>query len=80
VPSTNVTGMHGLRHLLTPGSPGYAALKLGAVAGVIGLRVALHRRSTRAHRDAGEAAPPAETSAQARRSPHPRSKKKRKRR
>jgi hypothetical protein len=31
-------------HLLTPGSPAYALLKLGAVGGVIALRMAMARR------------------------------------
>ena len=31
-------------HLLTPGSPAYALLKLGAVGGVFALRYALARR------------------------------------
>jgi hypothetical protein len=67
-----------LNHLLTPGSPGYAALKLGAVASVFGLQFALRRRAGRGHEDAAE--PVAATDEPARRSPHPRSKKKRRRR
>jgi hypothetical protein len=32
-------------HLLTPGSPAYAMLKVGAIGGVFALRFALVRRS-----------------------------------
>jgi hypothetical protein len=31
-------------HLLTPGSPAYALLKVGAIGGVIALRMAMARR------------------------------------
>jgi hypothetical protein len=69
--------MHAVRHLLTPGTPGYSALRLSAVAGVFGLQFALRRRS----RGSGEhPAEPAEAAAPSRRDPHPRSKKKRPRR
>ena len=65
-------------HLLTPGSGGYAVLKFGTVAGVVGLRFAVSRRSKQPGKPA-EPAPdvPAESP---RRTPHPRSKKKRSRR
>jgi hypothetical protein len=73
--------MHGLRHLLTPGTPGYAALKLGALAGVAGLHMAVRRRRRRGD-PAGHAttAPEPEHAAPAGRAPHPRSKKRRRRR
>jgi hypothetical protein len=32
-------------HLLTPGSPAYALLKVGAIGGVIALRMAMARRA-----------------------------------
>ena len=57
-------------HLLTPGSPAYALLKVGAIGGVFALRFALARRE-RARR--AEEAPPAAK-------PHAVSRKKRKRR
>ena len=36
--------MHALRHLLTPGSPVYALLKVAAVASVVAIQVAIARR------------------------------------
>jgi hypothetical protein len=56
-------------HPLTPGSPAYALLKLGAVGSIFALRFVLLRRSK-----AKEVPPPA------RRDPHPVSKKKKRRR
>ena len=65
-------------HLLTPGSPAYAMLKIGAVGGIFALRFALVRRN-RAH-DQGAAPEPVEAAAPVRRDPHPVSKKKKRRR
>ena len=56
-------------HPLTPGSPAYAALKVGAIGSVVALRFVLTRRNR-------EQEPPA----QPERSPHPVSKKKKRRR
>ena len=39
-------------HLLTPGSPAYAMLKVGAIGGIIALRLALAKRE-KARRDDG---------------------------
>ena len=69
-------GVHGLRHVLTPGSPTYAALKFGALAGIGGLTLAQRRRSRRRERPEATTEPPAAPA----RAPHPRSKKKRSRR
>jgi len=62
-------------HLLTPGSPAYAMLKVGAVGGLFALRFALVRRNK-------EKQPEPEVAAAepASRSPHPVSKKKKRRR
>ena len=62
-------------HLLTPGSPAYALLKVGAIGGVFALRFALvkRERAKRAEEDAPAAAA-------VRRDPHPVSRKKKKRR
>lgn len=62
-------------HPLTPGSPAYAMLKLGAVGSLVALRFALARRNR--DRD-GSAPEPAATEPE--RSPHPVSRKKKKRR
>jgi hypothetical protein len=62
--------LHGLRHVLTPGTPGYAALKLAAVGGVVGLQFALRRR------DARHEPPAPEPVHQPSPRPHSRSKKK----
>ncbi|HZN88574.1 MAG TPA: hypothetical protein VFB44_06350 [Thermoleophilaceae bacterium] len=66
-------------HPLTPGSPAYAAAKLAAVGGLFALRIALSRRkrSTPESDHADEAPTP---SAELRRSPHPVSRRKAKRR
>lgn len=66
-------------HLLTPGSPAYAMLKVGAIGGIFALRFALVRKNKakeepRAEAEAVEVAPPA------RRDAHPVSKKKKRRR
>jgi hypothetical protein len=59
-------------HPLTPGNPAYAVAKIGAIGGLIALRVAMSRRSKRQKEPAGEPAPGAETPAR----PHPVSKRK----
>jgi hypothetical protein len=62
-------------HLLTPGSPAYALLKVGAIGGIFALRFVLKRRERERH--AGEAgAPVPEPAAKG----HPVSRKKRKHR
>jgi hypothetical protein len=69
--------VNALRHLLTPGTPAYAALKIGAVGGVLGLQHVVRRRAARDH----HAAPREATSQdESRTRPHPRSRKKRRRR
>ena len=65
-------------HLLTPGSPAYAMLKVGAIGSVFALRFALVRRN-KAKEEHAEAEHVA-TAAPARRDPHPVSKKKKRRR
>jgi hypothetical protein len=62
-------------HLLTPGSPAYAMLKVGAIGSIFALRFALVRRNRSKHEEpeAIEAPQPAPT-------PHPVSKKKKRRR
>lgn len=63
-------------HLLTPGSPAYALLKVGAIGGVVALRFALVRRGRAQHEgEAAQAAP----GASPRRDPHPVSRKKKRR-
>lgn len=75
--------VHGLRHVLTPGTPVYGALKLGALAGIVGLKVAVGRRDRRGggerHGTAAGGHDPVAAGPD-RRDPHPRSKKKRRRR
>jgi hypothetical protein len=66
--------VHALPHILTPGTPTYAVLKLGAVGSMFGLQHALRRRA-RDHNGAELRA--AESRGGSRRRPHPRSKKKR---
>ena len=63
-------------HPLTPGSPAYAALKVGAIGTVVALRFALTRRN----RDQHEQEPTVEPQAKRERSPHPVSRKKKRRR
>ena len=65
-------------HPLTPGSPAYAMLKVGAIGGLIGLRFALVRRN-KSHKGAAER-DPVEVAAPIRRDPHPVSRKKKRRR
>jgi hypothetical protein len=55
-------------HPLTPGSPAYAIAKISAIGGLIGLRVALARRSRR-KAEAEEA--PVAAEEQRRPKPHP---------
>jgi hypothetical protein len=59
-------------HPLTPGSPAYALLKVGAIGSIFALRLALARRGR-------EGAPP-EREPEAIRSPHPVSKKRKRKR
>ncbi len=65
-------------HLLTPGSPGYAMLKVGAIGGIIALRFAFVCKNKSADRPAEpepiEVAPPVP------RDRHPVSRKKKRRR
>ena len=61
-------------HPLTPGSPAYTALKVGALGTVVALRFALTRRNR--HEDE----PVAEPQPERERSAHPVSKKKKRRR
>jgi hypothetical protein len=62
-------------HLLTPGSPAYALLKVGAIGGLFALRFALARRGGAEH-----AAPEPESNAALARKPHPVSRKKKRKR
>ena len=62
-------------HPLTPGSPAYAALKVGAIGTVVALRFALTRRNRHEDPAATEAVPAARE-----RSPHPVSRKKKRKR
>jgi hypothetical protein len=73
--------MVALGHLLTPGTPTYAVLKVGALAGVAGLSFAVRRRAkhTPPHAADDGRGPGSEAEA-ARRAPHPRSQKKKRRR
>jgi hypothetical protein len=63
-------------HPLTPGSPVYAALKVGALGSVVALRFALTRRNRGGHDDE----PAAEPEPERQRSPHPVTRKKKRRR
>ena len=63
-------------HPLTPGSPAYSALKVGAIGSVVALRFVLTRRKRGGHEQEAAPEPPPERQ----RSPHPVSKKKKKRR
>ena len=66
-------------HLLTPGSPAYAMLKVGAIGGIFALRFALVRKN-KAKENSAAAAEPAVDAPPVRRDPHPVSKKKKRRR
>jgi patatin-like phospholipase/acyl hydrolase len=66
-------------HPLTPGSPAYAMLKVGAIGSVVALRFALTRRNRDQHETAPEQAA-AELPAERQRSAHPVSRKKKRRR
>jgi hypothetical protein len=65
-------------HILTPGSPAYALAKVGAIGGLIALRVVMARRD-RARRE-HEAEPVAPPQPERRPQPHPVSRKKQRRR
>jgi hypothetical protein len=65
-------------HILTPGSPAYALAKVGAIGGLIALRVVMARRD-RARREQ-EAEPEAAPHPERRPQPHPVSRKKQRRR
>jgi hypothetical protein len=66
-------------HPLTPGSPAYAMLKVGAIGSVIALRFVLTRRNRHQEGEAPEQAA-AELPAAPRRPAHPVSRKKKRRR
>jgi hypothetical protein len=69
--------LHAAIHPLTPGSPAYAFAKVGAIGGLIALRVVLSRRSRRSDSEpAAEVPAAAERPAQ----PHPVSARKARRR
>jgi hypothetical protein len=65
-------------HVLTPGSPAYAALKLSAIGGLVALRFVLSRRARTKREPAAEPAGP--TATERRPSPHPVSARKKRRR
>ena len=67
-------------HPLTPGSPAYAALKVGAIGSIVALRFALTRRSRHQERAEAPEHTAAEPPAERQRSAHPVSRKKKKRR
>jgi hypothetical protein len=67
--------MHAVKHLLTPGTQGYALLKMGALASVFGLQWSVRRRGR-----TPAAEPEATAAPSPRRDPHPRSKKKKRKR
>jgi hypothetical protein len=66
-------------HLLTPGHPAYAMLKIGAIGGIFALRFALGRKH-KAKEETATDAYAAETAPPVHRDPHPVSKKKKRRR
>jgi hypothetical protein len=66
-------------HPLTPGSPAYAMLKVGAIGSVVALRFALTRRNRHQDGDAAEQAA-TEPAAEPQRPAHPVSRKKKRRR
>jgi hypothetical protein len=65
-------------HILTPGSPAYALAKVGAIGGLIALRVVMARRDRSRREHEAETAPPPQPEPSSR--PHPVSRKKRRRR
>jgi hypothetical protein len=65
-------------HLLTPGSPAYAMLKVGAIGGIFALRFALVRKKKWG--DEAAAPEPVEVAPPVQRDPHPVSRKKKRRR
>ena len=65
-------------HPLTPGSPAYAMLKIGAIGGVFALRFALVRRKKSG--DEAAAPEPVEVAPPVQRDPHPVSRKRKRRR
>lgn len=67
-------------HLLTPGSPAYAMLKLGALGGIVALRFALVRKNRGKKEEPAAPAEAVEARPPARRDQHPVSKKKKRRR
>jgi hypothetical protein len=71
-----VVGVHAVRHLLSPGTPTYALLKVGALTSIFGLQYALRRRARGGGAPDERAAPAEPQPARA----HPRSKKKKRRR
>jgi hypothetical protein len=68
--------MHAAIHLPTPGSPAYALAKLGAIGGVVALKVALSRRAKRPAEPEADAEPSADRPSR----PHPVSRRKANRR
>ena len=66
-------------HPLTPGSPAYALLKVGAIGSIFALRFALTRRN-RNHDDAAPEQAAPESGLERQRSGHPVSRKKKRRR
>jgi hypothetical protein len=66
-------------HPLTPGSPAYAMLKVGAIGSVVALRFALTRRNRHQDGDAAEQAG-TQPAAEPQRPAHPVSRKKKRRR
>ncbi len=67
-------------HPLTPGSPAYAMLKVGAIGSVVALRFALVRRNRHQDGDAHEQGATDTVPAARERSPHPVSRKKKRKR
>jgi hypothetical protein len=68
--------MHAAIHLPAPGSPAYTLAKLGAIGGVVALKVALSRRAKRPAEPDGDAEPTTERPTR----PHPVSERKARRR
>jgi hypothetical protein len=68
--------MHAAIHLPAPGSPAYTLAKLGAIGGVVALKVALSRRAKRTTESDGDSEPAADTPPR----PHPVSERKARRR